>query len=64
MSSVNCYRSLGLEDVRVALCLCVYNEQHVIQAKVENMLSMRRNIPKLEILIYVDAAVDDTKSIL
>jgi cellulose synthase/poly-beta-1,6-N-acetylglucosamine synthase-like glycosyltransferase len=51
-------------DARVALCLCAYNEQHVIHAKVENMLAMRRSIPNLDILIYVDAASDKTSEIL
>lgn len=53
-----------LPDARVALCVCAYNEQHVIRAKVENMLAMRRTIPKLEILVYVDAASDRTSEIL
>lgn len=49
---------------RVALCLCAYNEERVIAAKVENMLSMRRAIPDLDILVYVDAASDRTADIL
>ena len=53
-----------LADARVALCLCAYNEEHVIRVKVENMLAMRRSIPRLEILVYVDAASDKTAEIL
>ncbi len=49
---------------RVALCVCAYNEEKVIRAKAENMLSMRRLVPDLELLIYVDAASDRTAEIL
>jgi cellulose synthase/poly-beta-1,6-N-acetylglucosamine synthase-like glycosyltransferase len=49
---------------RVALCVCAYNEERVIQAKVENMLTMRQAVPGLEILVYVDAASDATAEIL
>jgi cellulose synthase/poly-beta-1,6-N-acetylglucosamine synthase-like glycosyltransferase len=48
----------------VALCMCAYNEERVIGDKVENMLAMRKAIPNLEILIYVDAATDRTVDIL
>lgn len=49
---------------KVALCLCVHNEERVIAAKIENMLAMRRAIPDLEILVYVDGAADRTAEIL
>jgi cellulose synthase/poly-beta-1,6-N-acetylglucosamine synthase-like glycosyltransferase len=48
----------------VALCVCAYNEEPIIRAKVENMLSMREAVPGLELLIYVDAATDRTAQIL
>jgi cellulose synthase/poly-beta-1,6-N-acetylglucosamine synthase-like glycosyltransferase len=48
----------------VALCVSAYNEERVIAAKVENMLAMRRTVPALEILVYVDAATDRTAEIL
>ena len=48
----------------VALCLCAYNEEKVIRAKVENMLALRATYPDLEILVYVDAASDRTAEIL
>jgi cellulose synthase/poly-beta-1,6-N-acetylglucosamine synthase-like glycosyltransferase len=54
----------GLPPLGVALCVCAYNEEQVIQAKVENMLALRRLSPQLEILIYVDAASDRTAEIL
>jgi len=50
--------------VRVALCVCAYNEEKVIRAKAENMLSMREAVPGLELLVYVDAASDRTADIL
>jgi cellulose synthase/poly-beta-1,6-N-acetylglucosamine synthase-like glycosyltransferase len=49
---------------RAALCVCAYNEEQVIRAKVENMLAMRQAVPGLEILVYVDAASDRTAEIL
>ena len=48
----------------IALCVCAYNEERVIEAKVENMLAMRAAVPDLEILVYVDAASDRTAEIL
>ncbi len=51
-------------DARVALCVCAYNEEKVIRAKAENMISMRQLAPGLELLIYVDAASDRTAEIL
>jgi cellulose synthase/poly-beta-1,6-N-acetylglucosamine synthase-like glycosyltransferase len=47
----------------VALCVCAYNEASVIRAKIENMLAMRRAVPDLEILVYVDASTDRTAEI-
>lgn len=47
-----------------AICFCAYNEERVIEAKVANLLALRRRIPGLEILAYVDAASDRTAEIL
>ncbi len=49
---------------RVALCVCAYNEASIIRAKAENMLAMRAENPDLALLIYIDAASDDTARIL
>jgi len=49
---------------RVAMCVCAYNEEQVIGARVENMLAMRSEVPKLDILVYVDAASDRTAEVL
>ena len=49
---------------RVALCVCAYNEEKVIRAKADNMISMRKAVPGLELLIYVDASSDRTAEIL
>ncbi len=51
-------------DARVALCVCAYNEEKVIRAKIANMRTMRKAVPGLEILVYVDAASDRTADIL
>jgi len=47
-----------------AICVCAYNEERVIEAKVRNLLDLRGIIPGLQILIYVDAASDRTAEIL
>jgi cellulose synthase/poly-beta-1,6-N-acetylglucosamine synthase-like glycosyltransferase len=47
-----------------AICMCAYNEERVIEAKVKNLLELRARHPDLEILIYVDAATDRTAEIL
>ncbi len=49
---------------RVALCVCAYNEAAIIRAKADNMLAMRAQLPGLRLLVYVDAASDDTARIL
>jgi len=54
----------GKAPESVAICVCAYNEQDVIAQRVENMLAMRRKLPALDILIYVDAASDDTVRVL
>ena len=48
----------------VALCVCAFNEERVIQAKAENMLRARQAVPGLDLLIYVDAATDRTAELL
>ena len=49
---------------RVALCVCAYNEEKVIRAKADNMIGLRKAVPGLELLIYVDASSDRTAEIL
>jgi cellulose synthase/poly-beta-1,6-N-acetylglucosamine synthase-like glycosyltransferase len=49
---------------RVAVCVCAYNEEPVIDQRVRNILAMRGRLPALEILVYVDGATDDTAGIL
>ena len=63
-SPIDLFSPEDLAKPAVALCLCVYNEQDVIRTKVENMLAMRRTLPRLEVLVYVDAASDRTVEIL
>jgi cellulose synthase/poly-beta-1,6-N-acetylglucosamine synthase-like glycosyltransferase len=53
----------GALPERVAICVCAYNEERVIGAKIDNMLAMREVVPGLEILVYVDAATDRTAEI-
>ena len=51
-------------DQTFALCFCAYNEEKVIREKIENCLELRRAIPGLEVLAYVDAATDRTAELL
>ncbi len=54
----------GTPPGRVAVCVCAYNEERVIAARVENLLRLRAARPDLEILVYVDAASDGTARVL
>jgi cellulose synthase/poly-beta-1,6-N-acetylglucosamine synthase-like glycosyltransferase len=50
--------------VSAAMCVCAYNEERVIAAKIENMLSLQAGMPNLELLVYVDGASDRTAEIV
>ncbi|MEY4575590.1 MAG: hypothetical protein RL701_293 [Pseudomonadota bacterium] len=52
------------ETPEIAILLCAYNEEGVIEAKIKNMLALKRAYPKLEVMIYVDAASDRTGELL
>ena len=58
----------GLPQGQVALCVCAYNEEQVIAAKVENMLAAGQAIGGaiggVDILVYVDGTTDRTAEIL
>jgi cellulose synthase/poly-beta-1,6-N-acetylglucosamine synthase-like glycosyltransferase len=47
-----------------SICMCAYNEANVIRQKLQNLLALREREPGIEILIYVDAASDDTARLL
>jgi cellulose synthase/poly-beta-1,6-N-acetylglucosamine synthase-like glycosyltransferase len=51
-------------ELSFAVCMCAYNEERVIEAKVRNLLALREREPGLSIHIYVDAANDRTAEIL
>jgi cellulose synthase/poly-beta-1,6-N-acetylglucosamine synthase-like glycosyltransferase len=51
-------------DLSCAICVCAYNEERGIERKVKNLLALRACEPSLEILVYVDGAVDRTAQIL
>lgn len=44
----------------VAICMCAYNEERVIDAKIANLLALKKEYPGLEVYVYVDAASDGT----
>lgn len=48
----------------LAVCVCAYNEERVIEATVLNLLNIRQRLGRLEILVYVDAATDRTAALL
>ncbi|MBS0419377.1 MAG: glycosyltransferase [Proteobacteria bacterium] len=52
------------EPLRCAICVCAYNEERAIEAKIRNLLALRARHPDLELLVYVDAATDRTAEIL
>lgn len=49
---------------RVAFCVCAYNEEGVIRAKLDNMLAVGDALGGIEVLVYVDGATDGTAEIL
>ncbi len=54
----------GLAPDRAAFCVCAYNEEQVIRAKVENMLAAGEALGGLEVLVYVDGETDGTAAIV
>lgn len=46
------------------VCMCAYNEEHVIGRKIDNLLALKEREPELELMVYVDAASDRTTEIL
>ena len=48
----------------LALCFCACNAEWVIEEKMRNLLGLRRAMPDLEILAYVDGATDRTAELL
>jgi cellulose synthase/poly-beta-1,6-N-acetylglucosamine synthase-like glycosyltransferase len=55
---------LPTTNLSCAICVCAYNEERVIERKVQNLLALRAREPGLEILVYVDGAGDRTAQIL
>lgn len=47
-----------------AICLCAYNEERSIEAKMADLMRLREAAGALEILVYVDAASDRTAELL
>ncbi|HTE16139.1 MAG TPA: glycosyltransferase [Burkholderiales bacterium] len=52
------------KSIRFTVCMCVYNEEKVIDLKMRNLMMLREHEPELEILVYVDGATDSTAAIL
>lgn len=47
-----------------AVCMCAYNEEAVIEAKIWNLLELKARHPRLEVLVFVDAATDRTAALI
>jgi cellulose synthase/poly-beta-1,6-N-acetylglucosamine synthase-like glycosyltransferase len=56
--------SVPVDSLRCAICVCAYNEERTIEAKIRNLLALRARHPDLELLVYVDASTDRTAEIL
>jgi cellulose synthase/poly-beta-1,6-N-acetylglucosamine synthase-like glycosyltransferase len=56
--------SSASREESIAVCFCAFNEESVIEAKMRNLLHLRYLAPHLEILVYVDAATDQTADLL
>lgn len=52
------------KSLRFAICMCAYNEEAVIEAKVRNLLALKAEHPSLRIHVYVDACSDRTAALL
>jgi len=50
----------GGENLRYAICVCAYNEEEGIVAKVENLLELKKSVRDCQILIYIDGKTDRT----
>ena len=48
----------------VAICVCAYNEESCIEAKMANLLDLRAQFGALDILVYVDGSGDSTAELL
>ena len=48
----------------ISMCLCAYNEERVLPAKIANLRRLKERHPQLEILAYVDGASDRTGEML
>ena len=46
---------------RLAILMCVHNEQNVIKSRMTNLLELVDQIPGTEILVYVDGSTDETE---
>jgi len=46
---------------RLAILMCVHNEQNVIKSRMTNLLDLVDQIPGTEILVYVDGSTDETE---
>lgn len=48
----------------LAILMCAYNEEGIIEAKAKNLLDLKAAYPNIEVLVYVDAATDRTAELL
>ena len=48
----------------MALCFCAYNEEAILDDKIENLKAIKQQNPSLQIYVYADACTDRTAEIL
>ncbi len=51
----------GSEPPRLAILMCVHNEENVIAGRMSNLIALADNLPGTEILVYVDGSTDATE---
>ncbi len=57
-------QDIEAEKPTYAICVCAYNEEAVIRDKAENLRALKKNMPDLDVRVYVDCASDKTADIL
>jgi cellulose synthase/poly-beta-1,6-N-acetylglucosamine synthase-like glycosyltransferase len=48
----------------ITICTCAYNEASVIEAKIQNLLTLKARNPGLRVALYVDGSSDGTAEIV
>ncbi len=52
----------GTAPPRLAILMCVHNEENVIEGRMKNLIALADRVPGTEILVYVDGSTDATET--